>query len=104
MVPRKIRGVVRRFKEALVKAGFPRVRVFVFGSYARNEARPDSDIDICLVSGVFKGSTERYRKKAVFIAFKIDPRIQVVVTEPEKFKAGSLSPLFSSIQKEAIAA
>lgn len=103
-VPRKIRDVVCRFKAALAEAGFSRVRVFVFGSYARNEARPDSDIDICLVSSVFKGNTERYRKKAVFIAFKIDPRIQVVVAEPEKFKSDVLSPLFSSIRKEAIAA
>lgn len=104
MAPRKIRGVIQRLKTALRRSGFPVVRVFVFGSYARGEGRPDSDIDICLVSNSFRRNREKYRKEAVFMAFQIDPRIQVVLASPEDLKKDSLSPLFSGIYKESIAA
>ncbi|OGQ48382.1 MAG: hypothetical protein A3I09_01060 [Deltaproteobacteria bacterium RIFCSPLOWO2_02_FULL_47_10] len=104
MVPRKIRSVVQKFKAALRKAGFPPIRMFIYGSYARGENRPDSDIDICLVSTFFKTSKEKYRKKAVLIAFEIDPRIQVVLAKPKDIRSKGLSPLFSSIYSESIAA
>lgn len=102
MAPKKIRGVIQKFREALHKSDFPKVRIFIFGSYARGEERPDSDIDICLVSNLFGPSREKYRKKAVLIAFEIDPRIQVVLALPSDIKKNSLSPLFSSIYKESV--
>ncbi len=104
MAPKKIRDVIQKFKLALRKAGFPAVRVLVFGSYARGEERKDSDIDICLVSIQFKRNKEKYRKEAVFVAYQTDPRIQLVLAAPSDIKAGSLLPLFSSIFKESIAA
>lgn len=104
MAPKEIRNVVQKFKIALHKAGFPPVRVLIFGSYARKEARPDSDLDICLVSRSFNRNKEKFRKNAVFEAFNIDPRIQVVLATPSDLRTNNLSPLFSSISKEAIAA
>ena len=104
MAPKKIRDVIHRFKLALRKAGLPAVRMLVFGSYARGEEQNDSDIDVCLVSSQFKRNKERYRKEAVLVAYQIDPRIQVVLARPSDIRAGSLSPLFSSISKESIAA
>ncbi len=104
MAPKEIRGVIQQFKRALRAAGFPLSRMMLFGSYARNEALPDSDIDICLVSSAFKRQRERFRKQAVFIAFEIDPRIQIVLVDPDELRTNRLSPLWSSIRKEAIAA
>lgn len=104
MAPKKIRSVIEKFKKALREAGFPTTRMVIYGSYARDEARKDSDIDICLISDAFKRNREAYRKQAVFIAFNVDPRIQVVVVDPEEFKRNKLSPLWSQIRKESIAA
>ncbi|MFH1830978.1 MAG: nucleotidyltransferase domain-containing protein [Pseudomonadota bacterium] len=104
MAPKEIRGVIQKFKRALQDADFPSLRAVLFGSYARNEARPDSDIDICLISTAFKQHREQYRKKAVIIAFEIDPRIQVVLVDPHELKTNKLSPLWSHIRKESIAA
>ncbi len=104
MVPKKIRNVIDRFKRELKKARLPVARVYLFGSYARNEALKDSDIDVCLVSPSFSRNKERYRKTAVVIAYNVDPRLQIVLAAPRDIKANSLSPLFNSIYKESIAA
>ena len=36
----------------------PGARVILFGSHARGEARPDSDVDLCLIS---EGATEQLK-------------------------------------------
>lgn len=104
MAPKEIRGVIAKFKRALREADFPAVRVLIFGSYSRSEARPDSDIDVCLISKAFHCNKESYRKKAVFIAFHVDPRIQIVLFSPAEFKKNKLSALIHHIKKEAVAA
>lgn len=104
MVSRTVKPVIKRFKKALNELGLPKTKLYLFGSYARGEARPDSDIDICLVSAAFKNKKTIYEKKIVLIAFRTDPRIQVIITYPEKFQKDKLSPLYSRIRKEAIAA
>jgi predicted nucleotidyltransferase len=104
MAPKSVRKVIERFKSALTTAGFPAFEVVLFGSYARREARPDSDIDLCLISKAFARGRERYRKKAVVIAYEIDPRIQVVLVDPRTLASCKLSPLWSAIRKEAVAA
>ncbi|MFH0800716.1 MAG: nucleotidyltransferase domain-containing protein [Pseudomonadota bacterium] len=104
MAPKPIKGIVQKFRKALQKAEFPSCNIIVFGSYARDEARPDSDIDLCLVSPAFRRGKEKYRKEATFIAFGIDPRIQVIAADPRELKTNQLSPLYSQIRKEGIAA
>ena len=104
MVPRHVTKTIRRFKEALSKNKFPACDVYLFGSYARGDARKDSDIDLCLVSPAFDKNKERYRMRATMIAFDIDPKIEIVISSPEHFFHDELSPLFSHIRKEALAA
>ena len=104
MAPKSVRGVIVRYKAALTAAGFPVFDVVLYGSYARREARPDSDIDLCLISEAFARGRLRYRRKAVQIAFETDPRIQVVLVDPRTLANDTLSPLWSAIRKEATAA
>lgn len=44
------RDTIARCLEKMNEA-MPLERVILFGSHARGEARPDSDVDLCLVSG-----------------------------------------------------
>lgn len=104
MAPRSIRSVIERYKAALAATGFPAFETVLYGSYARQEARPDSDIDLCLVSDAFTRGRLRYRKKAVQIAYEIDPRIQVVLIDPRTLASDRLSPLWSAIRRESVAA
>jgi predicted nucleotidyltransferase len=104
MAPRAVREVIERYKAALAAAGFPPFEVVLYGSYARREARPDSDIDLCLISPAFARGRLRHRRKAVQIAFETDPRIQVVLVDPRTLATNTLSPLWSAIRRESIAA
>ncbi len=102
MAPQRIRNVIKKFVQALRKAKFPPCRVIIFGSYARGEARPDSDIDLCLIGKAFKQNREKFRREAVVIAFGVDPRIQIVTAGSTLIKTTHLSSLYSHIQKEGI--
>lgn len=104
MVPSKIRAVIKKFKSELKKDGFPPFRFRLFGSYARNENHKDSDIDICILSTEFGRKKESYRKIAILAAFRVDPRIQIVLADPKDIKSGVLSPLYNAIDKESVAA
>jgi predicted nucleotidyltransferase len=43
------RGILVRCLEAMNEA-LPLKAVYLFGSHARGDARPDSDVDLCLVA------------------------------------------------------
>ena len=47
---------VRAFAEELRKLDIPLRQVILFGSYARNEQREESDIDVALVADDFTGA------------------------------------------------
>jgi uncharacterized protein len=53
---------VQLFVEAILSSGVPLDRVILFGSYAKNNATDDSDIDVALVSSIFNGFGYEDRK------------------------------------------
>lgn len=55
------REVLRRCLEAM-DAALPLRQVILFGSHARGEARPDSDVDLCLVADGAERQLEAARR------------------------------------------
>lgn len=51
---KKIENDVKNYISILKKDKIPIKKVIVFGSQAKNTARPDSDIDVCVISPKFK--------------------------------------------------
>ena len=47
--------IAHEFVQAILAKGFRLEKAFLFGSFARNEQRADSDIDIALVADEFTG-------------------------------------------------
>lgn len=77
---KEIRQMVRR-----IVSGFNPERIILFGSHARGDAGPDSDVDLLVVMPV-EGSR---REKAVEIGVALhDIRVpkDIVVTTPEAFE------------------
>lgn len=72
---------VRNFAQELIAGGIPLQRVVLFGSYARNEQREDSDIDVALFSNVFSGYG--FEDKKLFA--KVNVKKQYIDIEAKTF-------------------
>ena len=80
MARREIRQMVRR-----IVSGFHPERIILFGSHARGEAGPDSDVDLLVVMP-FLGS-KREKQIEIRLALQGIPIPKdIVVTTPEEFR------------------
>lgn len=79
--------------------------IILYGSIARNEERPDSDIDILVIykDGVFRPDfTDKILEKGADMPLKFGNRLSVIAVQLSKFQSGvkSKDPLFYRIFKE----
>lgn len=96
----KIRALKCRLEPLLSE-----VELYVFGSRARGDFYPDSDVDLAIVSPVFEGKDELERYdliredlREIFGATPVD----VVLYAPEEFEQGTEALLPSVIEEEGI--
>jgi predicted nucleotidyltransferase len=102
MVNTEITGIIRKYLHLLAQNGIPVQRAFVYGSYARNEERKDSDIDVMLVSDYFD-TTDIYKtSKPWRFAADVDHRIEPVSVSEERFINDDASPLIAVVKQEGI--
>lgn len=77
------RDKVKQFIKSLSKTNIKVKEAYIFGSYAKGNAKKDSDIDVCVVSSSFSkdyfAEIVRLRKYSL----KIDSRIEPVPFLPE---------------------
>jgi len=70
--------VIKQFVNALKREGITIDHVILYGSYAKGNVRPDSDIDVAIISKDF--GKDRVEEGMILfrIAGKIDPRLEPV--------------------------
>lgn len=51
----RVREIIKFFEQCLKEDGVDPATIILFGSHAREQATPESDIDLAIVSGVFRG-------------------------------------------------
>jgi predicted nucleotidyltransferase len=99
--------ILREFRDGLDEIyGARLVRVVLFGSQARNEAEPDSDIDVMLVlHGVVEPNREIQRLSSFTsgLSLKHDVVISCVYVSQEDFQNGQ-SPLMLNVRREGVMA
>ena len=89
-----------------VRQQFPDAQIWAFGSRARGDAKPDSDLDICVVVDSLEPSV---KKTISYIAWEIgfyhERLITTVKYSRDQFDQGpcSISPLVQTIRCEGIA-
>ncbi|MEW6419496.1 MAG: nucleotidyltransferase domain-containing protein [Nitrospirota bacterium] len=79
---------VRRYIDELEKNQIHIQEAVIFGSYAKGIARPESDIDVALISDAFTGDRFEDRRRIVPLRRKIDSRIEPIPFKPEDFDNG----------------
>jgi predicted nucleotidyltransferase len=68
--------LVKRYLDTLSQAGIPVEMAYLYGSYARDEASQDSDIDLLLVSSLFDTNDDIILSKPWLYTTQIDSRIE----------------------------
>ena len=86
----------------LNEAGLKIQKAFLYGSFARNEARADSDIDVMLVSENFDNNNIDEKAKAWQLTRKVDLRIEPFTIGSKRFFSDDDSALVDQVKKEGI--
>lgn len=94
-VDKAVKSKILDFNKLLRKSAIPVDQIILYGSHAKGKAAPKSDIDLCVVSPIFKKNTDSYFKKIWHLAAKIDPSL-----EPIPFTAEELANKYSTLSWE----
>lgn len=83
-----LRAVISAYLAALGRHGIPAEKAYLFGSCARGDVKPDSDIDLIVVSSAFSGMPlwKRWEVLGDALAEVFQP-IDVLAYSPEGFDA-----------------
>lgn len=75
----------KRLRER-VAVSIPIERMILFGSRARGHARPDSDVDLLLVSPAFEGLSAGKRAAPLYRAWDADLAVDFLCYSPAEFE------------------
>jgi len=92
--------IIKRYVDELIKNRIPISGAILFGSHAKGIAKPESDIDIALISEAFTGDRFEDRRRIIPFRRSIDSRIEPIPFKPEDFNDGGI--LAEEIKKTGI--
>lgn len=99
----QIKKIVRQYKEVLQRLGIHAERIILYGSFARGNARKDSDIDLVIISKDFRRLNLRQRLEILGIAAaRIMKPIEAQGYTPAELKKVSRFSLLNEILKVGI--
>ncbi|MEK7657933.1 MAG: nucleotidyltransferase domain-containing protein [Patescibacteria group bacterium] len=98
VINKEIKEVAFNFSKAVEKQGIPIKKLIIFGSYAKGNARPESDIDICVVSPKFGKDSIKELQFLFKIRREIDSRIEPFSVSWEEYKK-TASPIIFEIKQ-----
>ncbi|KKR78517.1 MAG: polymerase beta domain protein region protein [Candidatus Nomurabacteria bacterium GW2011_GWA2_40_9] len=98
-IKKEIIEIASNYKNVLEKAGIPVVHLLLFGSYAKGNARLDSDIDIAVISDSFgKDEIEESGKCIIFIVIPVAEILLLRSTRRGRWKNSHLTLRISPLQ------
>jgi predicted nucleotidyltransferase len=95
-------NIVRAYLVVLKQAGINIDKAYLYGSYARNEANIDSDIDLLLVSSQFDTDDDYVLAKPWLYTGKVDYRIEPLSIGLKKFFSDDTSPIIEVVRQTGI--
>ena len=100
-IKKEIKKIVQQYRLKVKNAGIPIEKMIIFGSYARGNARKDSDIDICVVSPELGKDEIAEASKLNFLRWKLDNRIEAHPVSSKDFKS-TATPFISEVKKYGV--
>lgn len=98
--------VLRELAEK-IRHKYPKARIWAFGSYARDTAGAESDLDICVVLSRMQSDDRlAVSDMAWEVGLEHDLHLSTIVVSEEDFEQGPLSasPLLEAVRSEGVAA
>jgi predicted nucleotidyltransferase len=92
--------VVKKFIAALKREGITIDRVILYGSHVKGNLRPDSDIDVAVISKDFGKDRVEEGMTLFRIAGKIDPRLEPVPFSKKMYENDTWVPLIYEIRRK----
>jgi predicted nucleotidyltransferase len=102
LAERAIVETIRKFVETLKKVGINVDRVILYGSCAKGEPKPESDIDLAIVSRDFGKDPIEERMSLFRIAGGIDTRIEPVALSLISYENDTWLPLIYEIRTKGV--
>ena len=99
--PKAVKSI-KRFIKALTQEGITVDRVVLYGSYARGKTRPDSDIDVAVISKDFGKDRVEEGMTLFRIAGRIDPRLEPIPISSDSYANDTWVPLIYEIKEKGI--
>ena len=93
---------IKRFVKTLKREGISVDRVILYGSYASGRMRPDSDIDVAVVSRNFGKDRVEEGMNLFRIAGKIDSRLAPVPISMQVYENDTWIPLIYEIREKGM--
>jgi len=104
MVAEDTLTILRRYKARLLEEGLPIQGLVLYGSHARGEARPDSDIDVLAIfdDSVSPNELHRLWTRIDCLTVGIDTRIETWPVTARRFATDEGSPLLEIVRQEGV--
>ena len=99
-IPVEVKKKIDQYLSDLKKNHVPIKEAILFGSYAKGRQGKWSDIDIALVSEIFKGNRIEDKDKIRHITLSVSSEIEVLPFAPKDFNEGN--PLAREIIRTGI--
>ncbi|KQC11375.1 MAG: hypothetical protein APR62_10010 [Smithella sp. SDB] len=90
-------SAINKYIDLLKKEGIDVSKAILFGSYAKGTAKPESDIDIAIISSQFGKNNLKEMMLLRRIALKIDSHI-----EPLPFSPEDINDRYSALAQEIL--
>ena len=94
-----IRRDLARLRKILAESGIEGYRLILFGSHARGEARPQSDLDLCFVFPDKTAGIDALRPRIQGISGMNGLNVDVVTTTVTELRKNLVSPILHEIRK-----
>ena len=86
---KSVQSIIKYIRE-LERHKIPIRKAVLFGSYAKGLAKPESDIDVAIISDAFSGDRFKDRQRIIPLRRKIDSRIEPLPLPLKTFDNGGM--------------